>query len=73
MKYYNIIIQVDFNEAKPMPPINASSKPWRSVGYLQQFFCTESSKDKAKKIVLDYVQKHQDDLNNCKICFDLVA
>jgi len=56
-----------------MPPINASSKPWRSVGYLQQFFCTESSKDKAKKIVLDYVQKHQDDLNNCKICFDLVA
>jgi hypothetical protein len=73
MKYYCITIQVDFDSPRPMSPLTSSGKPWRSVGYFQQFYCTEQSKEKAKKLIHDYFLKNEDNPTTCKFRFDRVA
>jgi hypothetical protein len=59
MKYYSVDIQVDFDIPRDMQPGSASDKLWRAIGYLQYFFCTEKSKENAKQLVLDFVNKNE--------------
>lgn len=73
VKYYSIIIQVDFDTPRSMPSLDPSEKPWRAVGYLQQFFCTERSKEQAKRIVHEYFLQNEDNPDSCRFRFDLVA
>lgn len=73
MKYYCIIIQVDFDSPRSMSPLSPSAEPWRAVGYFQQFYCTEQSKEKARKLIHDYFLKNEDNLTTCKFRFDHVA
>ncbi len=73
MKYYSVDIQVDFVAAREMPPRSASGKTWRAVGYLQYFFCTETSKEKAKQLVMDCVRKSESDPGACKFKCDRIT
>jgi hypothetical protein len=73
MKYYSIRLQVDFDAPRPMPPYKPSGKPWRAVGYFQTFYCTEYSKEKAKKLVHDYFLQNEDNSTSCKFRFERVA
>ena len=73
MKYYNVIIQVDSAAPRQMPPLRSSERPWRAVGYFRTFFCTEHSKEKAKKLVQDYFLQNEDNAISCKFRFERVA
>ncbi len=73
MKYYSVDIQVDFDTPRDMQPRSASEKPWRAIGYLQYFFCTEKSKENAKQLVLDFVRKNEINHKYCKIKCDRIA
>jgi len=66
MKYYSVDIQVDFDTPRDMQPSSTSEKPWRAIGYLQYFLCTEKSKENAKQLVLNSVRKNETNPNYCK-------
>jgi len=70
MKYYSVRIQVDFDKPRDMPALTPSGKPWRAVGYFQSFYCTEKSKEKAKKLVLDFYEESEINLESCKFKFE---
>jgi len=57
VKYYSVDIVVDFDTPREMP--QGSGRPWKAAGYFQYFYCTESSKEKAKQVVLDFVRKRE--------------
>ena len=63
MKHYSIDIQVDFNKPRTMPPTKRSDVPWRAVGYFQYFYCTDTSKEKAKKMAIDHVITKEQDID----------
>jgi hypothetical protein len=73
MKYYSVTIQVDFAAPRQMPPRQASEQAWRAVGYFQDFYCTEYSKEKAKQLVYDYFVQHEDNPSACQLRFEHVA
>ena len=73
LRYYYINIQVDFETPQLMPPLPHSGKEWRSVGYFQSFYCTENSKDKAKRLVHQYFLKNEKNSSTCKIKYDRVS
>ncbi|MEN8263888.1 MAG: hypothetical protein ABFR82_10520 [Nitrospirota bacterium] len=73
MKYYSVDIQVDFDTPRDMQPRSASEKPWRAIGYLQYFLCTEKSKENAKQLVLNHVRKKETNPDNCKFNCDRIA
>ena len=73
MRYYSFFVQVDFDKPKTMPPNTASPGPWEAVGYFQRFLCTESSKEKAKKLVLHFIRENEKDFNSYHIRFDRSA
>ena len=73
MRYYNIIIQVDFKTPRKMPPLQNSDQSWNSVGYFQTFHCTEYSKEKAKKLVHQYYLDHEENPSDCQFRYELVA
>ena len=70
MRYYSFFVQVDFDKPKTMPPDTASAGPWEAVGYFQRFLCTEESKEKAKKLVLDFMRENEEDFMSYQIRFD---
>jgi len=70
MRYYSFFVQVDFDKPKTMPPDTASAGPWEAVGYFQRFLCTEESKEKAKKLVLDFMRGNEEDFMSYQIRFD---
>ena len=72
MKYYSIFVQVDFDKPRTMPPKPASPGSWQAAGYFQHFYCTERSKEKAKKLVLNYIKRHEETLNY-RVTFERVA
>ena len=57
LKCYSVDILVDFDTPIEMP--QGSGRPWKAAGYFQYFYCTESSKEKAKQLVLDFVRKKE--------------
>lgn len=73
MRYYSIVIQVDFGQPRQMAPRTPSGKPWRAAGYLQTFYCTEQSKEKAKTLVHDYFQQNEEKPDSCQFRFERVA
>lgn len=70
MRYYVIRIQVDFETPREMPPLPASGKQWRSIGYFQTFYCTEKSKGKAEQLVRDFYRKNEVTPDACKFKFE---
>ena len=70
MRSYIIRIQVDFETPREMPPLPASGKQWRSIGYFQVFFCAEKSTAKAKQLVRDYYRKNEVNPDACKFRFE---
>jgi hypothetical protein len=73
MRYYYIYLQVNFKKPRKMPPKPDSNKAWNSVGYFQTFYCTEVSKEKAKKFVYQYFRENESDSSNCQIKYERVA
>jgi hypothetical protein len=73
MRYYYINIQVAFESPRKMPPLPTSEKPWKTVGYFQEFYCTEESKEKAKKLVHQYFLKNEENSSTCQFQYDRVA
>ena len=73
MRYYYVNLQVDFKKSRKMPSRPDSQKEWNSAGYFQTFYCTEESKEKAKKLVYQYFLKNESDPSNCQIKYDHVA
>jgi hypothetical protein len=47
-----------------MPPRPNSNKKWHSVGYFQDIYCSEKSKEKAKQLVQDYYAANEPKPNN---------
>lgn len=72
-RYYNVVIQVDFDTPREMPPLPGKGKPWRAVGYFRQIFCTENSKDKAKALALKFVRENEELAPTCQFRFECVA
>ncbi len=70
MRYYSFFVQVDFDKSKTMPPDTVSPEQWEAVGYFQRFHCTEKSKEKAKKQVLDFMRENEEDFGSYQIRFD---
>jgi hypothetical protein len=70
MRYYIIRIQVDFETPREMPPLPASGKQWRPVGYFQAFYCTEKSAEKAKEFVRNFYQENEVNPDACKFKFE---
>jgi hypothetical protein len=56
-----------------MPPWQGSSKPWRAVGYFRYIYCSERSKEKAKKLALDFVIRHEEFPERCQFKCDRIA
>lgn len=73
MKSYSVDIQVDFDSPRDMPPRQGSSKPWRAVGYFRYIYCSERSKEKAKKLALDFVIQHEEFPERCQFKCDRIA
>ncbi len=73
MKHYSIHIQVDFDKPRTIPPKTSSDEPRRAVGYFQYFFCTDTSKEKAKKMAIDHVMANEEDITSCQIRCDRIA
>jgi hypothetical protein len=73
MKSYSVDIQVDFDVPRAMPPREGATGTWRAVGYFQYFYCSERSKDKAKKLVLDFVMGNEEQLERCQFRCDRIA
>ncbi len=73
MRYYNIIIQVDFKTPRQMPPLQNSDESWNSVGYFQTFHCTEHSNEKAKKLVHQYYLDNEENPSDCQFRYERVA
>lgn len=48
-----------------MPPLGNSDKKWNSIGYFQNFLCTEKTKEKATQIVYDFFTKNETDPQEC--------
>lgn len=72
-RYYSIIVQVDFDKPRTVTAQSGSRGPFEAVGYFQQFFCTESSKEKAKQCIFNYIQEHEDKLEVCQFRYERVA
>lgn len=73
MRLYYINLQVDFTKPRKMPPGPDSKKEWSAVGYFQTFYCTEQSKEKAKKLIYQYFLNRESDPSNCQLKYDRVA
>jgi len=73
MRYYTVRIQVDFKTPLEMPPGLSSEKPWQSIGYFQNFYCTEKTKEKAKQLVYNYFKHNEANPNDCIFRFDRTA
>ena len=73
MKHYSVNIQVDFAEPRTMPLTQRSDGPWRAAGYFQYFYCTENSKEEAKKMAIEHVIAHEEDIDSCQIRCDRLA
>ncbi len=73
MKHYSVDIQVDFDKPRTMPPAKWSNGPWQAVGYFQYFYCTDQSKEKAKKIAIEHVISNETDVTSCQIRCDRIA
>jgi len=71
VKYYSIDIVVDFDTPREMPQY--SGRPWKAAGYFQYFYCTESSKEKVKQLVLDFVRKSEVTPESCNFKCDRSA
>jgi len=71
VKYYSIDIVVEFDTPREMP--QDSGRPWKAAGYFQYFYCTESSKEKAKQLVLDFVRKREVTPKSCNFKCDRSA
>ena len=70
MRYYVIRIQVDFETPREMPPLKGSQKPWHSVGYFQNFYCTEKTKEKAKQLAYDHFRNNDAHPKDCSFRFE---
>ena len=73
MKPYSVDIQVDFDAPRDMPPREGSSKAWRAVGYFRYLYCSERSKEKAKKLAMDFVIADEDYPDRCHFKCDRIA
>jgi len=73
MRYYYINIQVDFETPRTMTPLLHSEKTWKAAGYFQTFYCTEQSKDKAKKLVHHYFLENEENPSTCQFKYDRVV
>jgi hypothetical protein len=71
LKCYSVDILVDFDTPREMP--QGSGRPWKAAGYFQYFYCTESSKEKAKQLVLDFVRKREMTPESCNFKCDRIA
>lgn len=71
MKYYSVVITVYFDTPREMS--QDSGKPWKAAGYFQYFYCTESSKEKVKQLVLDFVRKREMAPESCSFKCDRIA
>jgi len=56
-----------------MKPKFEGDKPWRSVGYYQSFFCSETSKDKAKLLVAEFYYKKEGESDRDKFRYKIVV
>jgi hypothetical protein len=50
-----------------------SARPWEAAGYFQYFYCTETSKEKAKQLVLDFDRKREITPESCNFKCDRIA
>ena len=66
MKHYSVDIQVDFDAPRVMSSGKGRTGPWRAIGYLRYFFCSDSSKEKAKQQVLDFVRADETEPETCR-------
>jgi hypothetical protein len=73
MRHYTVRIQVDFKTPREMPPGLSSDKPWQSIGYFQNFYCTEKTKEKAKQLVYNYFERKEINPNDCIFRFERSA
>ncbi|MFC1535311.1 hypothetical protein ACFL7M_18335 [Thermodesulfobacteriota bacterium] len=64
---------MDFETPRVMPPLPNSEKRWKSVGYFQTFYCTEKSKEKAKKLVHQYFLENEENPPTCQFKYDRIA
>lgn len=73
MRYYIVRLQVDFKTPRKMPPDLSSEKPWQSIGYFQNFYCTEKTKEKAKQLVYNYFENNEVNVSGCEFRFERSA
>ncbi|MDA3790399.1 MAG: hypothetical protein PF503_18135 [Desulfobacula sp.] len=51
----------------------SSKKPWESIGYFQDFYCTEKTKEKAKQLVYNYFERNEVNPSDCSFRFERSA